>query len=755
MIKDITDKIQTSQNTVKGLMKNIIDDKETRRIMVNVIDNAFNEILDGSLIIRVPRQDNDLVVSRTEIAKTSKAFTQLLNRFYHIEASEDTMSLIEETKSKQTRMNKKETTMESGRGITPTPESGGPTLDPNTDLLSQYLPQFTEKLKQLNNALANLDLSGAGGGGVASEIIDEAGDIAGSRRGGSIGGLRGNNRAGPRASNTPTGAKGGGGFGLGNMLKVGALIGGGALLAENAGSIISGATNFLSNTITTVAKKAEAILSSLGQSIAGGASAVGGAISEFAGGLTGGGGTTAANFIAGHEGFESRAYLLPGERYYTIGFGHQIQDPDLRSGQLGGTGVPVVGARGSTSSIDRSNAIKLLQEDLPKYEAPAARALGASWNKLNETQKAAFISYSYNAGGGNANRGTGVAGFIARNNIASLIEQGNFEAVAAAFRDRGVRTGSGRVLPGLVRRRAEEGQLILSRSARGAGEAIGSAVSGAVDTAAGAVRSGAEAVGNFVTGTAGRMMDLVGTAINLGGGITGNRKNLQNLDPTFERQIAGAVAEYHQRTGRKVTMTSGFRYPGDQARIAGQRGAMTPARPGRSRHERGLAMDFSTGDATAMERSGILRKYGLVQAFPARDPVHIQQIGGGSAGTSPPAGGQRTDPAYYQIAGEDANSPQLAYSAVRLTSFADMVRNASRPPSAPAPQPAATARLPTVAEVAAIDKKIKSKPKVVIIEKKARAESTPPTVTALGDASTPPKSNPDLATQYRTYFGVA
>ena len=165
MISDITDKLSTNKNTIKGLMRNIIDDAETRRIMVNVIDKAFNEILDGSMIIRVPKPDKDLVVSRSELASTTKAFTKLLNRFYQIEASEDTMSLMEETKAKQTRMSDKEASLEKniGRGGSPSmPSEGG--VDPNTQLLLQYLPQFTEKLNSLGDALGQLDLSGARGG---------------------------------------------------------------------------------------------------------------------------------------------------------------------------------------------------------------------------------------------------------------------------------------------------------------------------------------------------------------------------------------------------------------------------------------------------------------------------------------------------------------------------------------------------------------------------------------------------------------
>lgn len=202
-------------------------------------------------------------------------------------------------------------------------------------------------------------------------------------------------------------------------------------------------------------------LSNMGSAIAGAAGAAAGVVSGAAGAVWGGlqnlgfklsGG--AADFIAKFEGFSGRAYMFPGEKLYTIGYGHVIQPQEVKAGKLP-NGVPVVGPLGRDTVMTKEQAISLLQNDLPKYERPAAAALGSGWSNLNSSQRAAFTSYAYNAGAG------GVSKFIKNNNLSGMAANKDWQGMSAAFRDKGVRTGSGRVLPGLVKRRAAEGQLIL------------------------------------------------------------------------------------------------------------------------------------------------------------------------------------------------------------------------------------------------------------------------------------------------------
>jgi len=141
-------------------------------------------------------------------------------------------------------------------------------------------------------------------------------------------------------------------------------------------------------------------------------------------------------------------------------------------------------------------------------------------------------------------------------------------------------------------------------------------------------------------GGGGKMTQNVGKLFKLGGGVTGNAKNLQNWDPKFESSVVAMLQEYVAAGNAPPIMTSGYRYPGDQAKIST---GYSKAKPGSSRHERGLAVDFNSPDVNRMKSMGLLAKYGLSQPMPGKDPVHIQQSGAAAGGTDP----------IYSATGED------------------------------------------------------------------------------------------------------
>ena len=758
MISDITNKLSTNKNTIKGLMKNIIDDSETRRIMINVIDKTFNDILDGSMIIKVPRPDKDLIVSRSELAQTTKAFTKLLNRFYQIEASEATSSLVEDTKAKQSKMAGKEVAIESGRsGASSSPQmTGGESEDSNAQLLLQYLPQFTKKLNELRDALGQLDLSGSSGsGGLAAEVMDEAGDALGGRRGrrrpdtdSGPSPRGGGTRGGPRPSQAA-----GGGFGAMGLLKLAALggaIGAAPQLAEMASDAFSAGTNFLSNTISTVARKAESILSSLGQ-------AAGGLIDAGGAALGAGGGEYASVGAGGRGAWASDAPFI--QAVNSLAQKYNIDANDL------------IGLMQSESGVNpqarnpNGGATGLIQ-----FMPNTARGIGTTTDALygmNRAQQMVWVDRYFQANrlprgatAGNLYASVFLPAYTSRPpNFVVARDGGPNDAGAnrsgswyAANRGLDLNRDGAITIAELGERVSKKRQEIgLGPSSTGGGfraavNTVTNAATNVGNAAMDAVGAGAAAV----TGAGGRLYDMVGSIINLNGGNTGNRNNLRNLDPTFERQLVGALTEYKQRTGRIALMTSGFRYRGDQARVAAN-GGMMAAPPGGSRHERGLAMDFNTPDTNAMARLGILDRHGLEQPFPRGDAVHVQQKGRATGGTRPaPPGQGRNDSSYYAVAGEDGNMPNNANIANAFTERLVASLNASVPvpPSTPP-------RLPTTAESTAISKRLNDTPKVVVVDRPVAQPSSPPVVTSLGEVQTAQRSNPDLATQYRAYFGVA
>lgn len=130
--------------------------------------------------------------------------------------------------------------------------------------------------------------------------------------------------------------------------------------------------------------------------------------------------------IENFEGIELSAYQ-DSVGVWTIGFGHT--GPDVRPGL----------------TISQGVADLLLTSDLHAFEIRLNAMLGAA--ETNQNQYDALISFSYNLGSGALQHST-----LLRNHLA-----GNFTAAAGQF-GLWIHAG-GRVLAGLVRRRAWEAEL--------------------------------------------------------------------------------------------------------------------------------------------------------------------------------------------------------------------------------------------------------------------------------------------------------
>lgn len=161
----------------------------------------------------------------------------------------------------------------------------------------------------------------------------------------------------------------------------------------------------------------------------------------------------AAKLISSEEGFRTKAYRDADA--YAIGYGHRITDSEISSKKIETSAgdIEVKGSGGSETVATPEQAQALFSKDLGKYEKIAERALGGSWGKLNDKQKAALISYAYNVGG-----------------INGLIDRGLKKAIddkdwykASVIISSGARTvkGTGQVSPVLVRRREREAGIFL------------------------------------------------------------------------------------------------------------------------------------------------------------------------------------------------------------------------------------------------------------------------------------------------------
>ena len=152
--------------------------------------------------------------------------------------------------------------------------------------------------------------------------------------------------------------------------------------------------------------------------------------------------------------------------------------------------------------------------------------------------------------------------------------------------------------------------------------------------------------------------------------ISSGANKLKGLHPDLLKQVLGAFEEYHKLTGKKITVTDGFRSYQEQADLY-RRMPNKAAKPGRSMHEFGLAFDADGKALNEMDKLGIMRKYGLTRPIGGEDwhvePAYVQTnlnlaksdpnkasemikmsvgLGGGGIGTVPGSKLKSRDTAY-------------------------------------------------------------------------------------------------------------
>lgn len=101
--------------------------------------------------------------------------------------------------------------------------------------------------------------------------------------------------------------------------------------------------------------------------------------------------------------------------------------------------------------------------------------------------------------------------------------------------------------------------------------------------------------------------------------------DLENMNPAVLRLFLGMVEEYGNKTGRKIQVNSAFRSYEKQAALhrADPRKA---SKPGGSLHELGFAIDINSADANALEKEGLMKKYGFTRPV-GGEPWHLEPAG--------------------------------------------------------------------------------------------------------------------------------
>lgn len=142
------------------------------------------------------------------------------------------------------------------------------------------------------------------------------------------------------------------------------------------------------------------------------------------------------------------------------------------------------------------------------------------------------------------------------------------------------------------------------------GKSVAATASSAVTTAQSTVTSGYRSI-----------KDAVGKLFKVAPGV-----DLDNLNPAVKGNFVSMIEEYKARGGKKpVTINAGFRTFAKQAELH-RRDPKRAAPPGRSAHEKGLAIDTNSPEANDLARMGLLSKYGFAQSAPG-EAWHLQAKG--------------------------------------------------------------------------------------------------------------------------------
>lgn len=102
-------------------------------------------------------------------------------------------------------------------------------------------------------------------------------------------------------------------------------------------------------------------------------------------------------------------------------------------------------------------------------------------------------------------------------------------------------------------------------------------------------------------------------------------EKVHNLDPNVKKLLAGIAKEYKDLTGKSLLVTEAFRTRADQEALRSKYGNRA-AKPGTSLHEFGLAVDVNSPDADALDKMGLLRKYGFTRPV-GGEPWHLEPSG--------------------------------------------------------------------------------------------------------------------------------
>lgn len=101
--------------------------------------------------------------------------------------------------------------------------------------------------------------------------------------------------------------------------------------------------------------------------------------------------------------------------------------------------------------------------------------------------------------------------------------------------------------------------------------------------------------------------------------------NLEGLNPLLAKHLLGMAQEYGEKTGQSVVINSAYRSYAQQEALH-RANPKKAAKPGRSLHEKGLALDINEQVVNKLESLGLMRKYGFTRPV-GQEGWHVEPAG--------------------------------------------------------------------------------------------------------------------------------
>lgn len=101
--------------------------------------------------------------------------------------------------------------------------------------------------------------------------------------------------------------------------------------------------------------------------------------------------------------------------------------------------------------------------------------------------------------------------------------------------------------------------------------------------------------------------------------------SLEGVNPALLNNFKAMAQEYGELTGKSILVTSGYRSSAQQEALY-RKDPSNAARPGRSLHEFGLAVDVNSADLNQLDKMGLMRKYGFTRPV-GGEPWHMEPAG--------------------------------------------------------------------------------------------------------------------------------